>query len=128
MHPTALLQETCNVHGFDLAVLTDMDGFALAYAGTNPREMESVAATSALAWQLVQRMQEHIGLVEVEEYTLSNRRGQKFVCRLFEVDAQRMMVVFLLPIGVAHRRAASRLVRRLQQLLETPKQSKVSVR
>lgn len=107
-----------------------MDGFALAYAGTNPREMESVAATSALAWQLVQRMQEHIGLDEIEEYALSNRRGQKLVCRLFEVGAQRMMLVFLLPIGIPHRRAATRLVRRLQQRLETPKpwKSKSSVR
>lgn len=128
MQPNALLQETCNVHRFDLAVLTDMDGFALAYAGTNQREMESVAATSALAWQLVQRMQEHIGLDEVEEYALSNRRGQKLVCRLFEVNTQRMMVVFLLPVGIPHRRAATRLVRRLQQLLETPKLLKSSVR
>lgn len=120
MHPNALLQEACNVNGFELAVLTDMDGFALAYAGTSQRAMEAVAATGALAWQLVQRMQEHIELEDVEEYTLSNRHGQRMVCRLFQADHHRMMVVLLLPIRFAYRRAMTRLVHQLKAHLQAP--------
>jgi predicted regulator of Ras-like GTPase activity (Roadblock/LC7/MglB family) len=121
MHLNALLQETCSQFGFELAVLTDMDGFALAYAGTSHREMEAVAATGALAWQLVQRMQEHVKLEEVEEYTLCNRRGQRMVCRLLEMGNQRMMLVILLPMTLSYRRATTRLVQQLKAILITPR-------
>jgi predicted regulator of Ras-like GTPase activity (Roadblock/LC7/MglB family) len=121
MQLNAILQETCIVHGFELAVLTDMDGFALAYAGTSLHEMEAVAATGAVAWQLVQRMQEHIGFEGAEEYTLAAKRGKRLVCRIFALgNHQRMMVVLLLPMSHAYRRGMTRLVQQLKQRLNAP--------
>jgi hypothetical protein len=118
MQPNALLQSACDQHGFDLAVLTDMDGFALAYAKSSLVQMESMAATGALAWRLVQRMQEHVGLGAVNEFTLSHGRGQKLICHLFEAKTQILMVVVLLPLNsVAYKRAIKRLIHQLKEIL-----------
>lgn len=118
MHPNTLLQSACDTYGFQQAVLTDMDGFALAYARSSFHQMESIAATGALAWRLVQRMQDHIGLVAVDELTLSHNRGQKLVCHLFEAKTQTLMIVLVLPATTTlYKRAVKQLVLALQQIL-----------
>lgn len=116
MRLNTLLQQSCDTHGFELAVLTDTDGFALAYAHTTPHTMESIAATSAWAWQLVKRMQQHVGLAEVEEFTFRTQAGQKLICHLFGTRLQPMVLVLLLPPAtVPYRRATQRLVQQLKQ-------------
>lgn len=126
--PMALLQSARESHGFDIVVLTDADGFTLAYAhgdqheGVTPLEMECdvVAATSALAWRMVQRMQELAGLQGIEEATFSNRAGRRVVCRLFEATGQMMILVAVLPSYTAYRRATTTLVHELKRLFEEP--------
>jgi hypothetical protein len=126
--PMALLQSAREVHGFDILVLTDADGFTLAYAHgdvtepTVPGEMECdvVAATSALAWRMVQRMQELAGLQGIEEATFSNRAGRRMICRLFEAGGQTMILVALLPTYTSYRRVTTTLVHDLKRVFETP--------
>jgi hypothetical protein len=132
--PNRLLQCACQEHGFDALVLTDADGFALAYAlGAGAQMMatpdgvdtDMVAATSALAWRMVQRMQEMAGMDGIEECTFSNRVGRRMVCRLFEAMGQTMILVALLPSYTAYRRITTTLVHELKRLLETPVTSDV---
>lgn len=133
--PMQLLQDACKEHGFDAIVLTDADGFALAYAldegaqAMAPRDgmdTDMVAATSALAWRMVQRMQEMAGMDGIEECTFSNRVGRRMVCRLFEATGQTMILVALLPSYTAYRRITTTLVHDLKRVLETPITSDMS--
>lgn len=127
--PAALLQNACPLHGFEALVLTDADGFALAY-GLNPAmqephngermDTELVAATSAMAWRMVQQMQAVAGLDCIEECTFSNQAGRRMVCRLFYATGQLMILVALLPTYTAYRRVTTTLVHELKQLLEAP--------
>lgn len=125
--PMALLQSACDE--FDMLVLTDADGFTLAYTQrTELQDMncapdmdtDIVAATSALAWRMVQRMQELAGLHGIEECTFSNRAGRRIVCRLFEAGGQTMILVALLPSYTPYRRVTTTLVHELKRFFETP--------
>jgi hypothetical protein len=126
--PMALLQSACEIHGFEALVLTDADGFTLAYAQRpNPdaegMDSDIVAATSALAWRMVQRMQDLAGLQGIEECTFSNRVGRRMVCRLFEATGQMMILVALLPSYTAYRRVTTTLVHDLKRVFESPLES-----
>jgi len=95
---------------------TGLDGLPIA---TEPPDLDPqvAAATVAMLRKVSSNTQEQLGMAELDEATIRSRDGARLACRCLAAGGQDMILIAIVPPGRYYRRATSRAIRQIKQLL-----------
>ena len=101
---------------FEVAILASLDGLPIA---TEPPDLDPqvAAATVAMLRKVSSNTQEQLGMAELDEATIRSRDGARLACRCLAAGGQDMILIAIVPPGRYYRRATSRAIRQIKQLL-----------
>ncbi|MBN1979579.1 MAG: roadblock/LC7 domain-containing protein [Anaerolineae bacterium] len=101
---------------FQAVILASKDGLPVA---TEPADYDSeiAAAAVALLRKVSSEAQQQVGLAALDEVTIRSSDHVRLACRYLDVGEQGLILVALVPPGHHYRRATSRAIRQIRQLL-----------
>ena len=92
---TTILSDLTTQGNFPIAVLTDQQGFPIAYAAGTNQDPDTQAAVVALIQKTVTQATDQLGLNGTDEISLFDKAGQRLVCRPFSVNEDDMILAVL---------------------------------
>lgn len=93
---TTILSDLTTQGNFPIAVLTDQQGFPVAYAAGTDQDPDTQAAVVALIQKTVIQATDQLGLSDTDEISLFDKEGQRLVCRPFSVNEDDMILAVLI--------------------------------
>jgi predicted regulator of Ras-like GTPase activity (Roadblock/LC7/MglB family) len=110
-----LLADMNEVGGFPISILTDAQGLSIASSAGDGRDPERHSAVAAFLQKAVLQASRQLGMAGADEICFFDTNGQCFVCRLFTVNDQGLILAVLSPDrGHAYRRATNHAVSRIR--------------
>ncbi|OGO13582.1 MAG: hypothetical protein A2Y93_17540 [Chloroflexi bacterium RBG_13_68_17] len=117
---TQILRELNQGGGFNVSVLTDDRGLALACASEADQEAQTQAAVVALVEKAAGRVTDQLGMGATDEVAVSDTHGRVLVCRRFSAADKGFILSILVPGRQRpYRLLTNRAVRSLQRILES---------
>ena len=96
--PLANILAEMNTNGnFPIAVITDMEGFPIAWAASSSRDPDLQSAVVALVQKTAAQVRDQLGMAQTDEISVYDRKGQRLVCRPFEVNEYSLILAVLVP-------------------------------
>ena len=107
-----------NIKGsFPIAVITDMHGFAIAFAAGPDQDPDTQSAVVALIQKTATQVRGQLGMAQTDEITLYDKQGQRLVCRPFLANGHEMILAVLVPNKYqSYRRLTNQAIRTIQRL------------
>jgi predicted regulator of Ras-like GTPase activity (Roadblock/LC7/MglB family) len=101
---------------FQAAILASYDGLPIA---TEPPgfDPQVAAATVAMLRKVGSDTQQQLGMAELDEATIRSRDGVRLASRCLTAGGQKMILIAIVLPGCYYRRATSRTIRQIKQLL-----------
>jgi predicted regulator of Ras-like GTPase activity (Roadblock/LC7/MglB family) len=89
---------TMNEQGdFPIAVITDMEGFPIAWAAGGDHNPDLQSAVVALIQKTATQVREQLGMAQTDEISVFDKQGQRLVCRPFEANQYSLILAVLVP-------------------------------
>jgi predicted regulator of Ras-like GTPase activity (Roadblock/LC7/MglB family) len=110
-----VLQSLNATGGYQVTVLTDVEGLVLASAPSPGWDADKQAAVVALI-QRTTRQAQMLNLGEMDEISLRDVSGRRLICRLFEVDGTVLLLSILVEEGRPYRRLTNAAVRGVRKV------------
>ena len=106
-----------NANGnFPIAVITDMEGFPIAWAAAPDQDPDMQSAVVALIQKTATQVRDQLGMAQTDEISVYDRLGQRLVCRPFEANEHALILAVLVPDKKqAYRRLTNVAIRSIQQ-------------
>ncbi len=110
-----LLAEMNQEGGFPISVLTDAQGLTIASSAGDGLDPECHSAVAAFLQKAVLQVSRQLGMVAADEICFSDTSGRYFVCRLFTVNDQGLILAALSPDKQhAYRRVTNHALSRIR--------------
>jgi predicted regulator of Ras-like GTPase activity (Roadblock/LC7/MglB family) len=101
---------------FPIAVITDLEGFPIAWAAASDQDPDMQAAVVALIQKTAAQVREQLGMAQTDEVSVYDRQGQRLVCRPFEANQHALILAVLVPDKQqAYRRLTNNAIRTIQR-------------
>jgi len=101
---------------FSFCVLIDKDGFQVAAAANDTRDLDRKAATIALIQRTIEQVQRHMGMTSLQEVVIFDSSGERLVCRLFHLQHYPMILACILPDrNQPYRKIINKVIREIHQ-------------
>ncbi len=114
---TRVLMEMNELGGFPIAVLTDRDGFPIAFASAPGQNADRESAVVALVQRTATQARELLGMADTDEFSLFDADGKRLVCRPFHANGHAMILAVVVPDkNRAYRRLTSHAVNQIRQM------------
>ncbi len=111
-----LLREMNQKGSFQVSVLTDREGFPLAWASGNGENPETQAAVVALAQKTAGQVSSHLGMAVMDEISMRDESGSHLVCRPFTINGRELILaVLMVDKRRPYRKLTNQAVRAIQQ-------------
>lgn len=111
-----LLNQMTASGGFSISVLTDENGFPIAYSGGSEDTSEVQSAAVAQIQKMVLRVLDHISMAEPDELALNDVNGAKLVCRSFQAGDTRLFLAVQIPDRhKSYRKLMNQVIRSIQK-------------
>lgn len=78
--------------GFLLSVLTDSQGFSIAFAADQPMDHEKESAVIAVIQKMTVQVSKSLGMSATEEISIMDADGHCLICRPFTVSGYHMIL------------------------------------
>lgn len=112
-----LLMEMNQKGAFQVSVLTDREGFPLAWASRNGENPEIQAAVVALAQKTAGQVRTHLGMGVMDEISMLDEAGQHLICRPFTISGREFILAVLVPDKRRpYRKLTNQAVRAIKQV------------
>ena len=113
-----VLQVMNEVGQFEAAVLTSTEGLPIITVPTN-YDSHVAAAIVAMLRKISDRVENQLGLAEVDEVNICGHDHARLVCRYIPGRDREnsLMLAVIVPPGQSYRRATNRAVKQISQLL-----------
>lgn len=83
--------------GFPIAVITDRQGFPIAFAADPGQDPETKSAVVALVQKTAAQVRDQLGMAQTDELSMFDTNGQRLVCRPFSANGHNMILAVLVP-------------------------------
>ena len=109
-----ILTELSEVGSFDAAILATSDGLPIA---TSPSSLDAqlTAAMVSMLRKVSKDARAELGMDELDEVSLYDRRRSRLACRFFNVDQEELILALLVREGARYRRISAHAIRQIQQ-------------
>ncbi len=112
-----LLAEMNDQGNFPIAVITDIEGFPIAWAAMSDQDPDLQSAVVALIQKTAIQVRQQLGMAEMDEISVYDREGQRLVCRPFEANQHQLILAVLVPDKrQAYRRLTNKAIRSIQKI------------
>lgn len=109
-----ILTEIIEDGGYEAAILSDSDGFAIA-AVPFDRLTDMTAAMTALLRDTVNQAHQHLRLSTINELSLITDDRQRFICRFFYTDTgQSLSLTVMAAADQPYRRITNQAIMKIQ--------------
>ena len=92
-----ILEQMNREGDFPFSALMDKDGFQIAYAVDDRKNLEKQVAVIAFAQKTINQMRLEMGMNATKEVTVFDAEGQRLICRLFKVADYEVILACLVP-------------------------------
>lgn len=111
-----ILAEMNREGGFPIAVITDMEGFPIAWAASASQDPDLQSAVVALIQKTAVQVREQLGMAQTDEISVFDRNGQRLVCRPFEVNQHHLILAVLVTNKAqSYRKLTNAAIRAIQK-------------
>lgn len=101
---------------FPIAVITDMEGFPMAWAASTNQDPDLQSAVVALIQKTAVQVREQLGMAQTDEISVFDRQGQRLVCRPFEVNQHHLILAVLVTDKAqSYRKLTNAAIRAIQK-------------
>ncbi|HNR96321.1 MAG: hypothetical protein BWY10_01733 [Chloroflexi bacterium ADurb.Bin180] len=109
-----ILTELSGLGSFDAAILATSAGLPIA---TSPSSLDAqlTAAMVAMLRKVSKDARAELGMDELDEVSLYDRKRSRLACRFFWVDQEELILALLVKEGARYRRLSGHAIRRIQQ-------------
>ena len=109
-----ILTELSWLGSFDAAILATSAGLPIA---TSPSSLDAqlTAAMVAMLRKVSKDARAELGMDELDEVSLYDRKRSRLACRFFWVDQEELILALLVKEGARYRRLSGHAIRRIQQ-------------
>ena len=109
-----ILTELSQLGSFDAAILATSAGLPIA---TSPSSLDAqlTAAMVAMLRKVSKDARAELGMDELDEVSLYDRKRSRLACRFFWVDQEELILALLVKEGARYRRLSGHAIRRIQQ-------------
>lgn len=112
-----LLAEMNGQGNFPIAVITDIEGFPIAWAALPDQDPDLQSAVVALIQKTAIQVRQQLGMARMDEISVYDREGQRLVCRPFEANQHQLILAVLVPDKrQAYRRLTNKAIRSIQKI------------
>jgi len=94
---TGILADMNEKGSFAISVLTDLQGFPIAYATTEGYDPERQAAVVAMVQKTAIQVKNHLGMGQTDEVCLFDEEGCRLVSRAFRVKDYELILALQIP-------------------------------
>ena len=101
---------------FQATVLAAMDGLLIATVPSD-YDTDAAAAMVALLQKVSNDAQSLLGMAEVDEVTIRDRKRIRLVCRYVVTGEDELVLAVIVPPGRCYRRVTNRAIRQIRRLL-----------
>lgn len=116
---TDLLNKANIEGGFPTSLVSTEQGLLVATAGEELQLENTLAALTAMFDDVVERSRTYVGLEDVDELAVRDRKAGRLIVRPLRTNAQmRLFLVVVVPLNKPWRRTTNQLCRALQRELE----------
>lgn len=117
---TNLLTKLKQDGGFDITVLTDMNGLVIAASKGSGDASEAQSAGVAKVQQVMAQVQDHLSMDTPEEMTFNDVYGKKLVCRSFLVEGSPVILTVFIPSRAkSYRKLMNSAIREIQRVWDS---------
>lgn len=111
----SILQSIVVDGGYEAALLSDSDGFAIAAEPFNEKT-DMMAAVAALLRDTAGKTREQLDLDYINELSLVANDQQRFVCRFFQTDTgQSLSLTVVAPATQTYRRITNQAITKIKE-------------
>ncbi|HOU24062.1 MAG TPA: roadblock/LC7 domain-containing protein [Anaerolineae bacterium] len=109
-----ILTELSGLGSLDAAILATSAGLPIA---TSPSSLDAqlTAAMVAMLRKVSKDARAELGMDELDEVSLYDRKRSRLACRFFWVDQEELILALLVKEGARYRRLSGHAIRRIQQ-------------
>ena len=112
----SILAEMNKEGDFPIAVITDIEGFPIAWDAASNRDPDMQSAVVALIQKTSIQVRDQLGMAHMDEISICDRQGQRLVCRPFEANQHQLILAVLVPDKKqSYRRLTNSAVRSVQR-------------
>lgn len=102
--------------GFPITVLTDAQGLSIASAADSGTDPERQSAVVAFVQKAAIQVTRQLGLGTTSEITLHDEKGQRLICRPFQVNGHELILAALAPNkNSAYRRVTNNAIAEIRR-------------
>lgn len=106
--------------GFILSVLTDSQGFSIAFAANHVLDPDKEAAVIAVIQKTTIQVSKQLGMSATEEVMIHDTDGNCLICRPFEVGGYNLILgIMLNGRNQSYRRLTKRVMMDISQIWST---------
>jgi hypothetical protein len=103
--------------GFLLSVLTDSQGFSIAFAANQPMDHEKESAVIAVIQKMTVQVSKSLGMAATEEISIMDSDGHCLICRPFTVGGYNMILgTMLANRQQPYRRLTNTMINKIYQV------------
>lgn len=103
--------------GFPIAILTDMEGFPIAWAAKPNQDPDLQSAVVALIQKTAAQVRHQLGMAQTDEISVYDRSGQRLVCRPFYANEHHVILAVLVTDKKqAYRQLTNTAIREIQRI------------
>lgn len=108
-----ILTELSQLGTFDAAILATSEGLPIA---TSPSSLDAqlTSAMVALLRKVSKDARAELGMDELDEVSLYDRKRSRLACRFFWVDQEELILALLVREGASYRRLSAHAIREIQ--------------
>ena len=101
---------------FPLAILTDVQGLAIASAGRDGMDLDRQSAVVAFIQKTAVQVTKQLGMGMTDEISLYYETGKRLVCRPFRVNDHELILAVIVPEkNLTYRRATNHAINEIRQ-------------
>ncbi len=112
----SVLAEMNKDGNFPIAVITDMEGFPIAWAASSDQDPNLQSAVVALIQKTAAQVRDQLGMAQTDEISVYDKQGQRLVCRPFEANEHNLILAILISDkNQTYRRLTNTAIRAIQR-------------
>ncbi|MFZ5807810.1 MAG: hypothetical protein ACOY16_00860 [Chloroflexota bacterium] len=93
----SILTELNEQGGFNISILTDVQGLPIASASRDGVDPEQHSANVAIMQKSISQLVNRLGMKETDEISIFDSAGQRLVCRPIQVNSHSLILAVIVP-------------------------------
>jgi predicted regulator of Ras-like GTPase activity (Roadblock/LC7/MglB family) len=93
----SILTELNEQGGFNISILTDVQGLPIASASRDGVDPEQHSANVAIMQKSISQLVNRLGMKETDEISIFDSAGQRLVCRPIQVNSHNLILAVIVP-------------------------------